>query len=61
MFFNRIKVHYMNKILARWQAAGLLTADAIKGGDTKPGNFKAGQRQLDADELAAIEKMFQEV
>lgn len=53
---------YMNKILARWQQAGLLTAEAIKaGGDKKPGNFKAGQRQLDADELAAIEKMFQEV
>ena len=52
---------YMNKILARWQQAGLLTADAIRSGDTKPGTFKAGQRQLDADELAAIEKMFQEV
>ena len=52
---------YMNKILARWQQAGLLTKDAIARGDTKPGNFKAGQRSLDADELAAIEKMFQEV
>lgn len=52
---------YMNKILTRWQAAGLLTADAIRSGDKKPGSFKAGQRQLDADELAAIEKMFQEV
>ena len=52
---------YMNKILARWQSAGLLTADAIKRGDAKPGSFKAGSRQLDADELAAIEKMFQEV
>ena len=52
---------YMNKILARWQSAGLLTKDAITRGDAKPGNFKAGQRSLDADELAAIEKMFQEV
>ena len=52
---------YMNKILARWQSAGLLTLDAIKGGDSKPGGFKSGQRQLDSDELAAIEKMFQEV
>ncbi len=52
---------YMNKILARWQSAGLLTADAIRSGDKKPGSFKAGQRQLDTDELAAIEKMFQEV
>lgn len=52
---------YMNKILSRWQQAGLLTADAIARGDTKPGSFTAGQRLLDADELAAIEKMFQEV
>ena len=52
---------YMHKILNRWQSAGLLTAEAIRQGDTKPGNFKAGQRQLDSDELAAIEKMFQEV
>lgn len=52
---------YMNKILTRWHSAGLLTAQAVRSGDQKPGNFKAGQRQLDADELAAIEKMFQEV
>ena len=52
---------YMNKILTRWQSAGLLTAEAIKRGDNKPGNFKAGARQPDSDELAAIEKMFQEV
>ena len=52
---------YMHKILNRWQSAGLLTAEAIRQGDTKPGRFKAGQRQLDSDELAAIEKMFQEV
>lgn len=52
---------YMHKILARWQQSGLLTADAVKRGDMKPGSFKAGARQLDADEMAAIEKMFQEV
>ena len=52
---------YMNKILNRWQQHGLLTAEAVKQGDVKPGSFKAGQRQLDSDELAAIEKMFQEV
>ena len=56
---------YMNKILASWQKNGLLTADAVKTGDTKPktktGSFKAGQRQLDNDELAAINQMFQEV
>ena len=53
---------YMNKILTRWHESGLHTAEAIKqGGDKKPGSFQAGQRQLDKDELAAIEKMFQEV
>ncbi len=52
---------YMNKILSRWQHAGLLTAEAVRKGDNKPGTVKAGSRQLDADELAAIEKMFQEV
>ena len=53
---------YMNKILTRWHESGLHTADAVRrGGDKKPGSFQAGQRQLDKDELAAIEKMFQEV
>ena len=53
---------YMNKILARWHQSGLHTAEAIKnGGDKKPGSFKAGQRQLDSEELAAIEKLFLEV
>lgn len=52
---------YMNKILTSWQRSGLLTAQAVRTGDQKPGAFKAGQRQLDSDELAAIEKMFQEV
>ena len=56
---------YMNKILASWQKSGLLTAEAVKTGDSKPktktGSFKAGQRQLDNDELAAINQMFQEV
>ena len=51
---------YMNKILSRWHQAGLLTAEAVKSGDQKPGTAKAGQRQLDSDELAAIAKMFQE-
>lgn len=53
---------YMHKILTRWQQAGLLTADRIRGGDTKPGSKpQPGQRQLDADEQAAIARMLQEV
>ena len=51
---------YMNKILQRWHEAGLHTADAVRGGDRKPGTgAQAGQRQLDADEIAAIHKMMQ--
>ncbi len=50
---------YMNKILTRWHAAGLHTADAIRSGDEKKGAHK-GPRQLDADELAAIEQLMQE-
>ena len=53
---------YMNKILSRWHAAGLHTGEAIKNGDRKPGTAqKSGQRQLDADEIAAIQRMMQEV
>ena len=51
---------YMNKILQRWHEAGLHTADAVRSGDRKPGTgAQAGQRQLDADEIAAIHKMMQ--
>ena len=50
---------YMNKILQRWHASGLHTAEAVKLGDRKnPGQGK--QRQLDEDEIAAIQRMMQE-
>ena len=53
---------YMNKILTRWHQAGLHTAEAIRQGDKKPAvTQKGGQRQLDADEQAAIARMLQEV
>ena len=52
---------YMNKILQRWHEAGLHTAEAVRNGDRKPGaNPKGGQRQLDADEQAAIARMLRE-
>ena len=52
---------YMNKILLRWKDAGYLTAEEVQKGDRKPAApTPAGQRQLDADEIAAIKKMFQE-
>ena len=50
---------YMNKILLRWHQAGLHSADAIRAGDRKP-STKGGTRQLDADELAAIQSLMQE-
>lgn len=50
---------YMNKILTRWHSSGLHNADAVRKGDSKKGAPK-GPRQLDEDELAAIERMMQE-
>ena len=53
---------YMHKILTRWHEAGLHTAERIQSLDRKPGNAApAGQRQMDADEQAAIARMLQEV
>ena len=52
---------YMNKILQRWNEAGLHTAESVRSGDRKPGaTTKGGQRQLDADEQAAIQRMLRE-
>lgn len=51
---------YMNKILQRWHEAGLHTADAVRAGDRKPGTApKGGERKLDSDEIAAIQRMMQ--
>ena len=53
--------NYMNKILQRWHEAGLHTAEAVRSGDRKPGSgTPGGQRQLDADEIAAIQRMMRE-
>lgn len=51
---------YMNKILQRWNEAGLKTVAAIQAGDHKNAG-QSGPRQLDADELAAIARIMQEV
>ena len=51
---------YMNKILTRWKQAGYITADDVHNGDRKQAAASGGQRQLDADEIAAIKKMLQE-
>ena len=52
---------YMHKILLRWKDAGYRTADDVRRSDHKPGTpNKSGQRQLDADEIAAIQRMLQE-
>ena len=53
---------YMNKILQRWHENGLHTMEAIRTGDRKPNMAaKSGQRQLDEDERAAIQRMLSEV
>lgn len=51
---------YMNKILQRWHSQGLHTAQAVKNGDGKSGSKPGDKRQLDADEIAAIQRMMQE-
>lgn len=50
---------YMNKILSRWQEAGLLTMEQIQAGDRKP-IPKGGSGKLGQAELEAIEKVMQE-
>ena len=50
---------YMNKILQRWNQQGFHTAEAVQNGDKKPGT-RSGERQLDAQEQAAITRMMQE-
>ena len=51
---------YMNKILSRWKEAGLLTGEAVKAGDRKPGEVKASGK-LSEEEREAIRRMLQEV
>jgi len=50
---------YMNKILQRWHSQGLHTAEEVRIGDQKAGSGANGQRQLDADEVAAIRRMME--
>ena len=50
---------YMNRILTRWHEAGFRTVEQVRTGDAKRGK-KNGPRQLDADEMAAIERLMQE-
>ena len=51
---------YLNKILTRWQEAGLKTAAQIRSNDRKPAE-KPAARQLDDDDRAAIARILQEV
>ena len=50
---------YMDKILTRWQEAGLLTAEQVKNGDKKPAP-KGATGELGAAELANIQRLLQE-
>ena len=55
-----LKWNYMDKIMNRWHEAGLHTGEQIRAGDRKP-DSRTGERQLDAEERAAIARMLQEV
>jgi len=49
---------YMNKILTSWHEAGLHTVEEVREGDRK--DRKTAKRELDAEELAAIQRMMKE-
>ena len=51
---------YMNKILSRWQEAGLLTLEQVKSGDKKVSAPKGASGELGAAELANIQRLLQE-
>lgn len=51
---------YMHKILLRWKEAGLRTAADVRSERKPCAAPKGGQRELDADEIAAIQRMLQE-
>ena len=50
---------YMNKILKRWQEAGLLTAEQVKTGDKKPAQ-QGAVGQLGNAELENIQRLLRE-
>lgn len=50
---------YMNKILLRWQAQGLMTAEAVKNGDKKAVP-KGATGQMGQAELDAIQRLMKE-
>ena len=51
---------YMNKILTRWQEAGLTTLEQVKSGDQKVTAPKGASGELGAAELANIQRLLQE-
>lgn len=51
---------YMNKILTRWQQAGLLTAEQVRSGDKKVSAPKGATGELGTAELQNIQRLLQE-
>jgi len=51
---------YMNKILTRWQQAGLLTAEQVRAGDKKVSAPKGATGELGTAELQNIQRLLQE-
>ena len=52
--------NYMNKILTRWNAAGIHTAEQVKTKDKKPAVPQGASGKLGAAELEAIKKVLEE-
>ena len=51
---------YMNKILQRWHAQGLRTAEDVRSGDKKPTAPKGASGELGEAEIAAIQRLMRE-
>ena len=51
---------YMNKILQRWHAQGLRTAEDVRNGDRKAAAPKGGSGELGEAEIAAIQRVLRE-
>lgn len=51
---------YMNKILSRWQAEGLMTVEKVKNGDKKKSVPKGASGKLGTAELENIRRLMQE-
>ena len=57
---GQLQWKYLDSILNRWHKAGVHTASEVKAGSKNAGDHKDGRRELDEDEIAAIQRMMRE-